>query len=188
MVSVATLLQRIDGADHPIPEINMHSNTVNRVSEEGSALQYPIIVTSDGAFTSSRILTFRLRLEPPFTYVHSAQLWFDPFPIPTGWDLRVSVHASDNPSASVPGRPITDFMTPVGLDVLPAPFNLMPGYSTLDYPAASCANTPESGTFHSPFVHLWARANRDAAPGPVLGYNPDGSPKPMPVHITWVEL
>lgn len=187
-MSVASLKQRISGGDVTVSELNMHSQSVNQASYPGSAMLHPIIVNSDGSNTTSRVLSWRLHIDQPFTYVHSVQFWFEPFAVPSGWDIRVGIGSSANPADYAAGRPATDFMAKADLDALPARFNLMYGYSTLDYPESSTPNTPIGGTFDSQFVHMWAKVNGDAAAGPILGYGAGSVPNPMVVRFAWVEL
>lgn len=187
-MSSGILRQVVSGRDVPVTELNMHSALVNVASSPGSAMLYPIIVAADGSPTSSRTLTWRLHIEQPFTYVHSVQFWLEPFTVPYGWDLRVGVSASPNPADVAQGRPVAEFMAKTDLDADPATFNLMPGYSTMDYPLASTPNNPVAEQFAGQYVHMWARADGDAPAGPLLGYGAGSAPNPMTVRFSWVEL
>lgn len=117
---------------------------------------------------------FRIRFEPPFTYVYGLKFWVANLALPAGWQLQWGV--------------ASDYSTPVGS---------VSSIATQDLPTsepvlANFAVKPVldlGGIARSPWVVLQARLVGAVAPGPAMvDYGPEvDTPVLIEYHLDWSE-
>lgn len=133
----------------------------------------PLQVHADGSPTWSMERWLRIAFEPPFTEIRDVYFWLPGLVVTPGWSLALGTTTTYRQPTSSPSTIATQA----------APTTKPTEPNAGGRPALT---GPDER--YSDWIVLQASATGDAPPGPMLGFNPDGSPKPLQYRLDWIEL